>query len=48
MINLASIWKLPLILICENNLYAVETDVARASSRLLWDERRLWIVGHRG
>jgi pyruvate dehydrogenase E1 component alpha subunit len=32
MINLASIWKLPLIVICENNLYAVETHVARATA----------------
>ncbi len=32
MINLASIWRLPLIVICENNLYAVETHVARATA----------------
>jgi TPP-dependent pyruvate/acetoin dehydrogenase alpha subunit len=31
-INLASLWKLPLIVICENNLYAVETHVARATA----------------
>ena len=31
-INLASIWKLPLIVICENNLYAVETHVARVTA----------------
>lgn len=29
-INLASVWRLPLIVICENNLYAVETYVGRA------------------
>jgi pyruvate dehydrogenase E1 component alpha subunit len=29
-VNLASMWRLPLIVVCENNLYAVETFVGRA------------------
>lgn len=28
-VNLAAVWKLPLIAICENNQYAVETPIAR-------------------
>lgn len=29
-VNLASLWSLPLILVCENNLYAVETHLSRS------------------
>jgi len=31
-INLASIWALPLIVFCENNLYAVETETATVTA----------------
>lgn len=31
-INLAAVWSLPLIAICENNLYAVETHLARSTA----------------
>ena len=41
-VNLAVVWRLPLIIVCENNLYAVETP----STRLDW-----WLLdrgaGHR-
>jgi len=28
-VNLASVWKLPLVIVCENNMYAVETETER-------------------
>ena len=31
-INLAAIWRLPLVIVCENNLYAVETHLDRATA----------------
>ena len=29
-VNLAAVWHLPLVIVCENNLYAVETHIGRA------------------
>ncbi|MGF1617482.1 MAG: thiamine pyrophosphate-dependent dehydrogenase E1 component subunit alpha [Acidimicrobiia bacterium] len=31
-VNLAAIWRLPLVVICENNLYAVETHTSRVTA----------------
>lgn len=31
-VNLAAVWKLPLVVVCENNLYAVETTTAKVTA----------------
>jgi TPP-dependent pyruvate/acetoin dehydrogenase alpha subunit len=31
-VNLATVWRLPLVVICENNLYAVETATAKVTA----------------
>ena len=41
-VNIASVWKLPLIVVCENNMYAVETQTEHA------DRRRLDLAPGRG
>ena len=33
-LNLASIWKLPVIFLCENNLYGMGTDIRRVSAEV--------------
>jgi len=38
-VNLASIWKLPLIVVCENNQYAVESHVRRMTAAVSIAER---------
>lgn len=49
-LNIASLWRLPILFVCENNLYGMSTSVDRASAEpLLWkraeahriDSRRL-------
>jgi len=34
-LNLASIWKLPVVFVCENNQYAMSTAMARATAAVL-------------
>jgi TPP-dependent pyruvate/acetoin dehydrogenase alpha subunit len=38
-VNLAAVWKLPLIVVCENNLYAVETPSANVTASASITER---------
>jgi pyruvate dehydrogenase E1 component alpha subunit len=37
-LNLAALWRLPVLFLCENNLYAMGTHIDRAQS-----DRRIWI-----